>query len=160
MQNFLPLSSFYDSASVLDRKRLGNQRIETKGSIYICYRLKGIDKRKECEMSDEYAERLWKRYKNHPAIIMWLNHENALCDYGVKICEEWVERKYVDNQKRIFENLVDWKNHFFYPKWFGNEIFHSSHRSALLAKNYDWYKQFNWKEKPEICYYWPSKQGY
>jgi hypothetical protein len=36
------------------------------------------------------------------------------------------------------------------PAWASDptflDRFTSSHRTALLAKNYDWYKQFNWPE--------------
>ena len=26
----------------------------------------------------------------------------------------------------------------------------------LLAKNYEWYKKFGWREEPKIEYYWPN----
>lgn len=47
------------------------------------------------------------------------------------------------------------------PPWLGNKQFHSAHRAILLAKNYDWYKQFGWAEKPaekvngKWPYVWP-----
>jgi hypothetical protein len=40
-----------------------------------------------------------------------------------------------------------------YPLWL-NETFCSSHRAALLAKNFEYYKQFNWTETPKIEYIW------
>jgi hypothetical protein len=44
------------------------------------------------------------------------------------------------------------------PPWLGIEEFHSSHRAALLAKDYDWYSQWGWVEKPVIDYWWPTKE--
>jgi hypothetical protein len=49
------------------------------------------------------------------------------------------------------------------PNWFGDDKLHSSHRRALLYKNFDWYKQFDWKELPDVPnekgklnYFWPK----
>lgn len=44
------------------------------------------------------------------------------------------------------------------PVWFGNEAFHSSHRAALLYKNEDYYRQFNWEELPKYEYIWPVRK--
>jgi hypothetical protein len=46
------------------------------------------------------------------------------------------------------------KNKLKIPIWLGNKKFHDSMKSALLYKNYEWYKQFNWKVKAEIKYVW------
>lgn len=37
-----------------------------------------------------------------------------------------------------------------YPHWYNNSAIFSSHRSALLYKNYEHYKQFGWSESPAI----------
>jgi hypothetical protein len=47
-----------------------------------------------------------------------------------------------------------------YPKWFGDDRFHASHRSNLLRKDLQHYSQFNWEESPDMDYFWPTKEGY
>lgn len=126
MQTFLPYASFKDSAKVLDKKRLGNQRVEA--SILI----KG-------------------GWSKHPAYIMWVNYIDALKEYFNIISEEWVNRGYVHNM-----GFFDLPTVIDYPRWLGDERVHSSHRSALLFKYYEWYSKFGWKETPEFKYFWPS----
>jgi hypothetical protein len=46
------------------------------------------------------------------------------------------------------------------PPWYGMEIYHSSHRKVLLSKDFGWYSQFGWKEKPNYEYWWPTQNGY
>ena len=70
MQTFLPELTFEASASALDYRRLGKQRVET---YQILRTLTG--------KSDSW--------KNHPAVKMWRGYEKALCAYGLAICEEW-----------------------------------------------------------------------
>lgn len=139
MNTFLPYPDFRRSAKVLDRQRLGKQRLE----VYQLLRALIGDT---------------KGWKNHPAVKMWTGHERALGLYGLCICREWRKRKYVDNMHKKIYHLA---NQFIYitsstPKWFGNDGFHAAHRAALLFKNPVWYKQFRWKEKPKIDYYWPK----
>lgn len=140
MQTFLPYQSFGKSASVLDRQRLGKQRVEV---LQILNTLK-------------YGS----RWMNHPAVKMWRGHEQSLIEYGIAICLEWKERGYKDtclgkitNFFNILEieRLLEAKP----PVWLGDEKFHSSHRAALLAKNYEFYSQFGWREEPKIAYHWP-----
>jgi hypothetical protein len=66
--------------------------------------------------------------------------------------------------EKFFEQLVkyddlwlDGKYSEELPVWWSNEDFYSSHRSALLYKNYGWYSQFGWKEEPKLDYIWPVK---
>jgi hypothetical protein len=37
----------------------------------------------------------------------------------------------------------------------GHHDFHSSHRAALLYKDFEWYSQFGWCEQPQLHYLWP-----
>lgn len=136
MQTFLPYGDFQKSASVLDYKRLGKQRVEAKQIIT--------------------ALELDKGWINHPTTKMWKGYTTSLVMYGLAVCTEWKKRGYVDNltpffQSRLFDSPI-------FPPWFGDERFHSSHRAALLAKNPVWYQQFNWHEKPQIQYWWPTKE--
>lgn len=140
MQTFLPYSDFAHSALCLDMRRLGKQRVEC---FQILQTLIGKS----------------NGWKNHPAVKMWRGHEMSLCTYGMVICSEWSSRGYKDN---MFNRIADIYTDLFYsnaccenPSWLGVEKFHSSHRAALLFKNYEWYKQFNWAEEPKLEYYWP-----
>lgn len=41
------------------------------------------------------------------------------------------------------------------PAWWGDYEVHSSHRSALLGKDPEWYGQWGWDEIPGQAYVWP-----
>ena len=140
MQTFLPYPEFYKVASVLDRQRLGKQRVEAKLILEILLGRKSS----------------WSR---HPAVKMWIGYERALAIYGDQICLEWARRGYVDNLKPFFYRIKIWLGHddpVAWPRWLGDEKLHSSHRAALLKKNPAWYGKFEWKESPVIDYYWPK----
>lgn len=139
MQTFLPYPDFEKSAKCLDRARLGKQRVEVLQILR--------------------AIRYGSGWSNHPAVKMWRGFESALVRYGYSICDEWKERRYVDNTKlKISEEDWYWQNKYpevLYPKWLGLEEFHASHRSNLLRKFPEWYSKFGWKEPPTLKYYWP-----
>ena len=142
MQTFLPYSDFEQSARVLDRQRLGKQRVETMQIMNV---LAGL--------SDGW--------KNHPAVKMWRGYEVALFNYQDAIINEWNARGYKDLV--CFNNTIaalvemdspgEGK-----PNWLGDERFHSSHRSNLLRKNPTWYGRFGWEEPDSIPYYWPPEK--
>jgi hypothetical protein len=135
MQTFLPFSNFKKSASVLDTRRLGKQRVET---LQILNALHGLS----------------KGWVNHPATKMWKGYTQALVLYGVAICEHWIELGYNDTcMSKITSFKTD--SPVLMPLWLGGKI-HTTHRSALLFKNYEFYSKFNWKEEPIYDYYWPS----
>lgn len=137
MQTFLPYPSFSESARVLDRQRLGKQRVECLQILNALFEGKG--------------------WANHPATKMWCGHEGALIAYGMAICREWIHRGYNDTCKNKI--ALFWPkctvHSFFYPKWLTDE-FCASHRAALLFKNPEWYSQFGWTETPELNYIWPE----
>jgi len=140
MQTFLPHSDFKISAKVLDRQRLGKQRVE-------CLQILNTLLHKK------------KAWSNHPAVKMWQTYENHLVDYGVAVCEEWVGRGYKDTCLDKIKALQSLSPNGFKgmpPTWLGDPRFHSAHRAALLHKNYDHYKQFNWAETLELNYVWPT----
>ncbi|WP_234470062.1 MSMEG_6728 family protein, partial [Streptomyces sp. MBT70] len=70
MQTFLPDSDFRRSALLLDRRRLGKQRVE---ALQV---LRGLT-------VPGYG---WRR---HPAVRMWSGYEEALVRYGLEICRVW-----------------------------------------------------------------------
>lgn len=139
MQTFLPYESFTLSASVLDRPRLGKQRVE---NLQIMKVLTGHS----------------HGWRNHPAVKMWSGCEATLMSYQTAICNEWTSRGYkdtcLDKTKLLFGNFSTNLS----PWWLGEEKLHSSHRSNLLRKNPEHYSQFNWTEPDNLEYFWPTKE--
>ena len=140
MQTFLPYPSFERSATVLDDKRLGKQRVE-------CLQiLKALN-------DPTYG------WQNHPAVKMWRGSTFYLADYAWAVCEEWTKRGYSDTclDKICALESVETATmgNCLVPKWLGNEAFHASHRSNLLRKNPDHYRKF-WPDEPDnLPYVWP-----
>lgn len=141
MQTFLPLPSFVETARVLDRQRLGKQRVEAK---QILNTLLGLS----------------TGWANHPAVLMWRGHEPWLCSYGMAICRAWRFRGYEDHQLEFFhDKLCELDGTGEEPPWLGDEALHASHRAALLAKMPTHYSQFGWREEPGIHYVWPVRKS-
>jgi hypothetical protein len=126
------------------------------------------------ELDPQGNHRVPKGWYNHPAVKMWRGHEMALFMYVNAMVEEWKSRGYkstigtkawgtiqvamskglINDKKLDAPNWIDDKNRF--------EQVASSHRLALLNKDYEWYSQFGWAEdtgtKPETYeYIWPVK---
>lgn len=147
MQTFLPVANFRTSAEVLDRARLGKQRLECQQIINAL----------------TVAEAGWK---SHPCVAMWDGHVEALCHYMNAMIREWVARGYNNTMvvpwhkagrtapdpegRETITNL---------PPWFGDEAFHASHRSNLLRKDPVHYGRFKWTEPHDLPYLWPKGLG-
>lgn len=135
MQTFLPYADFRQSAKCLDYRRLGKQRVEAMQIYNIVS-----------------GQRTTGGWINHPAVKMWKGYPDALALYMNACIDEWVSRGYGNSIEKIkIENEKDVKM----PPWIGNEKFHVSHRSNLLGKDFDYYKQFGWTESPYLPYVWP-----
>ena len=183
IQTFLPYPDFNKSASVLDDKRLGKQRVEC---LQILQTLA-----KGPYQSRETIIRAWKScskdefdslpkintrrtpWYNHPAVRMWKGYEYKLTCYGICICQEWQQRGYADtcmvkivkHQADLYKILLDQygpcslgsvsEQHKPYPPWLGDAKFHAAHRSNLLRKNPTHYSQFGWTEPHDLPYIWP-----
>lgn len=132
MQTFIPDDSYTLSALVLDHKRLGNQYYN-EGIVLV----KG-------------------KWKNHPASKMWRGYTYQLCEY-LKACDAELLRRGRDYPKwrAVVAKIQADQDHDRMPSWWGDDAIHSSHRAALLYKNYDWYKHFGWREEPKLAYVWP-----
>lgn len=122
MQTFLPFESFSESAKILDNKRLGKQRVE---AYQIMRALTGES----------------TGWVNHPATKMWRDHENALSEYGMIICREWINRGFKDS---LLEKFADYYLLFpqITPWWLGFADLHDSHKSNLYRKDPIHYSQF------------------
>jgi hypothetical protein len=153
MQTFLPSRSFYASVNTLDNKRLGKERVEAKQLLAILL-----------------EKRTTGAWVNHPALLMWKGYECALAAYMNECIYCWCAKGFRNTMKywhpnRGFyfsnNNRNEWLAFpYISPLWLGNEKLHSSHRAALLYKNYAFYSQYRWGEEPTLNYWWPTKNGY
>jgi hypothetical protein len=136
MQTFLPCADFFKSARVLDRQRLGKQRVENLQIMKALVTGQG--------------------WVNHPATKMWRGYECDLMTYQSAICSEWTWRGYKDTclNKTFILHDCEWSDEK-QPPWLGDEAFHASHRSNLLRKLPEHYSQFGWIEPDDLPYVWP-----
>ncbi|MGW7286597.1 MSMEG_6728 family protein [Streptomyces sp. NPDC054847] len=151
MQTFLPFPDFLASAAALDLRRLGKQRVE---ALQV---LRGLT-------VPGYG---WRR---HPAVRMWAGYEEALVRYGLDICRVWTaegrsdtcavtlvhdlrvrhpEVVAVRSQRRLAADGD-------LPPWFGDRDFHRSHRSALVRKYPEFYRDRFPAVPDDLPYVWPT----
>ena len=148
MQTFLPIATkdFSQVAKVLDNKRLNKQALEGWQILLTLL-----------ELDPEGNYRKPKGWVNHPAVKMWRGHELQLFAYIIAMTNEWIDRGYKTTigekaGRTLATGTVvldrDWSDQL--PQWAQDlpkfEAIASSHRRALLSKDYEWYSQFNWAE--------------
>lgn len=97
---------------------------------------------------------------NHPATKMWTGCERALLEYQRAAVTEWTSRGYKDT---CLEKTVEiftrsgTPSELVLPSWLGDEEFHLSHRSNLLRKNPDHYRElFEEGLSDDLPYVWPG----
>jgi hypothetical protein len=149
MQTFLPYDDFERSARALDVRRLGKQRVEALQVV------RGLT-------VEGYG------WRHHPAVKMWRGAEEALGRYGITCCEVWVELGFGDTcAATIADDLAaagvtairgqaELTAAGAVPTWLGNEEFHRSHRSALVRKDPDFYRERFPEVPDDLPYVWPS----
>lgn len=143
MQTFLPYHEFDRSLACLDQDRLNKQITEANQILSMV----------------GYQER--SRWENHPAVKMWVGFPGLLASYIRVACLEWWDRGFITH-KRSYEladvKFVDDETNGKMPYWWNDNLFHASHRSNLLFKQYNYYKRWEWKEadEPYIPYVWPT----
>ena len=130
MQTFLPYADFYASAKVLDNSRLGKQRVEVLQILKAI--IDGVG------------------WIHHPATHMWRGHTNVLVNYGIVMCNEWIDRRHMDTCLAKIANYENPSKSYDPPLWIGNEDFHASHRSNLVRKGYTCFT-----EDASLPYCWP-----
>jgi hypothetical protein len=143
VQTFLPYPDFARSARVLDRKRLGKQRVETLQVL-------------RAATVPGYG------WWGHPVTAMWSGHLPALVAYGRAVVDEWTARGGADS--------TGWQIREFAPEawdrradgdvaepppWLGDESFHRSHRSNLLRKDEEHYRALFPEDAAGLDYVWP-----
>ena len=180
MQTFLPLTqsdidninneelapirnAFTNIAKSLDNKRLFKQALE---GWQILLNLLEID--------PQGNPRTPKGWSNHPAVKMWRGSEVMLAHYVWTMITEWKSRGFKTTLHEKLQSTVNtaltqglnYRNAI--PLWMRDKDMltriAASHRLALLVKQYEWYKQFNWPEDSgteptSYEYVWPAKGG-
>lgn len=158
MQTFLTHASpdFSTTARELDRLRLNKQALEAWQIMMTNLKM------------DPYGNyREPRGWRNHPAVQMWKGYEVTLFNYIKAMTDEWTYRGYkttiLDKARTTIVCAMD--EDLIYtdkpPPWMQDYDTYSeiasSHRQALLVKNYGWYSQFEWPEdngyKPDTYEY-------
>lgn len=142
MQTFLPYPSFHDSARALDLPRLGKQRVETFQLL-------------KAQTIPDYG------WRHHPAAKMWNGYLPALVAYGLAVTDAWIEAGRADTTRPkllAFAPEVDGvaQERLDLPPWLGDEAFHLSHRSNLLRKDPEFYRERFGNIPDDLPYIWPT----
>ena len=137
MQTFLPYPDIKQSLNCLDNKRLGKQRVE---SYQIISAITGRKKKN----GEEY-----KGWVSHPCTVMWRKYLPYLKTYYNLSIDEWINRGFKNNMEKevVNEEIV-------VPLWFGNQMFHNSHKSNLLRKDFEFYSKYEWSVNESDSYLW------
>jgi hypothetical protein len=142
MQTFLPYPDLAASARVLDQARLGKQRVETLQAL-------------RALVIPDYG---WSR---HPAIRMWMGYVPGLTAYGLAMVAEWVGRGHADSTHR---QILEFAPHVLddpeveMPPWFGDPAVHLSHRSNLVQKAPEIYRDRFPGVPEDLPYVWPEPE--
>lgn len=160
MQTFVPIATdnFIEIAKTLDSKRLHKQALEGWQILMVL-----------TELDPQGNPRIPKGWVNHPAVKMWRGHEGALLSYIQAMVVEWKQRGYkstIDSKaEATYQSASKYKSLMVTPpQWMVDQqqldTIASTHRQALLVKDYEWYSQFGWPEDPgyapkEYEYIWP-----
>lgn len=140
MQTFLPYSNPYRTAQVLDRQRLGKQRIE---ALQVA----------SCLLEGKTG------WSNHPAVRMWKGYESYLLKvYTPAIMAEWIGRGY-NNEKsgknwQRLVGLLDEDVPIVVPTWC-DSYFCLCHQSNLVRKKPEHYRQYFPDVPDDLEYVWP-----
>jgi hypothetical protein len=150
MQTFLPCPDFADSARVLDKRRLGKQRVEVI-QVLRALTVHGYG------------------WRHHPAAAMWAGYEEALVRYGLVVCDVWCESGSADTcaatlvtdlaqatgQRRVrSQQALAAAGEL--PPWLGDPAFHRSHQSVLVHKDPGHYRRFFPDVPDDLPYVWPA----
>lgn len=136
MQTFLAFPDYAESARVLDSIRLRNQRRESKSILTSIESMSG--------------------WFNHPATRMWWGYERHLCLYTLAIMDECKRRGTKSETRSWFiDRLSRYPDRV--PHYIGDEAFHKSHRSNLIRKQPEIYRDvLGWTEQDDLPYIWPG----
>jgi len=137
MQTFLPYPDFQMCAKVLDRQRLGKQRIEALQIFKVIHGQK-------------------QGWSNHPAVLMWAGYETSLRQYYNAMVTEWKRRGYLNRMPLYTDSMELLCKRP--PPWLGDPAFHASHQSNLIRKLPEHYRPIFGNRLPDnLPYVWPAR---
>lgn len=147
MQTFLPYADFARSAAVLDRRRLGKQRIEALQIVRALVR-------------PDYG------WRHHPVVRMWRGYDAALLCYAVTMTERWRSLGCADTvlatllaeSPRRLRTQAALARLGKLPWWLGMRRLHRSHQSALVRKAPLHYRRFFPAVPDDLPYVWPASE--
>jgi hypothetical protein len=173
VNTFLIHLNFLESAKLLDKRRLPNQRREALQILHIIQWLKQANHDPAVLPSNPYDWYSWIRqvirvYRSntpsphvpgfvyHPAVLMWLGHEDSLKEYLDAHIEITISRGIKNTMLRYDVRNAP------RPPWTIDPDFISRHRMVLLRKEMErgeppWYQlmdHFIVTQVPSL-YYWP-----
>jgi len=166
MQTFLvDTGSFEVTARQLDNKRLHKQTLEAWQTLLTL-----------TQLDPAGNDRQQKGWVNHPVTRMWRGSEALLVSYISATYFEWRFRGYkstlLPKTFATFDRALELGRvspELTLPAWMQDTKYFkrlvSTHRRALLVKNYDWYSQFGYPEDSGASpgsyeYLWPHQDGF
>ena len=150
VQTFLPHADFEASARALDQKRLGKQRVEVI-QVVRALTVPGYG------------------WANHPAALMWRGFEEALGRYGFACCDAWTDLGFTDTCAATIAadlraaGVASVRGQHALaaagalPPWLGEPDLHRSHRSALVRKDPEFYRDRFPDAPDDLPYVWPVR---
>jgi len=140
---FLPFPDIEASLRVLDKRRLGKQRVEASQI------LKALNSET-------------KGWVNHPATRMWVGYEFLLKHYYNESLRIWEERGGKNTllaPHSLSEEETNRLQTGCKPWWWGWEPLHESHKAALVRKDEEYYGNIIPNDSPYLTlgYVWPHK---
>ena len=148
MQVFLPYADFTKSAKCLDKKRLFKQTWECKQLLNAILRIK-------------------TGWRNHCITRTWESHAFLLYEFFKACTEECKERQMIG-----FADATEWMESLSLEQshellagsnestdFLSSDWYHLAYQSHLLAKNEEYYSQFNWEVEPKSGYWAKNKSG-
>lgn len=143
MMLWLPHENFRDCARAMDSRTLTIQRFDAWRLLNML--TKGVP----------------VGMKRNPTIRMWQEYPTWVAGYGMAICLEWELRSEKSSEiTKLFEEYLDVADLTdTYPRWLGDSLLHSSHRSNMIKLDPDHYMKL-WPGVIEgMPLAWPKEEG-
>jgi hypothetical protein len=149
VQTFLAYPDFAASAAVLDRARLGKQRVETL-QLVRALTVEGHG------------------WRHHPAAKMWRGHLEALGAYGAAVVAAWTAEGRADTCAATMatdlagvgidrlRSQAELAEAGALPPWLGSPMLHRSHQSNLVRKDPEFYRPRFPEVPDDLPYFWPG----
>lgn len=142
MITYCPLPDFVESAAVMDRRRLRDQRLDT---LQVARCLAGVPSS-------------WRR---HPTVAMWRGFPRALLRYQEANVARFQQTGNSDKSsgdlsvlRQTRDLLADFEDTGD-PPWLGDKKFHRSHQSNLVRMMPDHYRRYFPDVKDNWKFVWP-----